>query len=164
MTQVKVSLFTDTSCGDYAVPLAPAHYSDTDSDLERTEDYVFLQVIQDLFKGLHKEHLSYHFLSLFQEPAVSTLPGSLGTGRVPQIGEEAVQLNTLLSQVLKKSLVLFKYTSQPRYLKFKINFGSNLFLSYGTFGFTSIYLSQGTFGIKSFFISGYSWFKLICLS
>jgi len=67
---------SDTSCGDYAVPLAPAHYSDdTDSDLERTEDYVFLQ-----------------------EPAVATLPGSLGTGRVPQIGEDAVQLNTLLSQ------------------------------------------------------------------
>ena len=35
---------TDTSCGDYAVPMAPAHYSDTDSDLERTEDYVFLRV------------------------------------------------------------------------------------------------------------------------
>ena len=34
----------DTSCGDYAVPMAPAHYSDTDSDLERTEDYVFLRV------------------------------------------------------------------------------------------------------------------------
>ena len=44
MTTDKVSLSTDTSCGDYAVPLAPAHYSDTDSDLERTEDYVFLQV------------------------------------------------------------------------------------------------------------------------
>ena len=34
----------DTSCGDYAVPMVPANYSDTDSDLERTEDYVFLQV------------------------------------------------------------------------------------------------------------------------
>lgn len=66
---------SDTSCGDYAVPMAPAHYSDTDSDLERTEDYVFLR-----------------------EPAVATLPGSLATSRVPQIGEEAVQLNTLLSQ------------------------------------------------------------------
>ena len=36
--------YADTSCGDYAVPMAPAHYSDTDSDLERTEDYVFLRV------------------------------------------------------------------------------------------------------------------------
>ena len=34
----------DTSCGDYAVPMAAALYSDTDSDLERTEDYVFLRV------------------------------------------------------------------------------------------------------------------------
>ena len=56
MTWIKVSPSTDTSCGDYAVPLAPAHYSDdTDSDLERTEDYVFLQVEikhTDLVKGL----------------------------------------------------------------------------------------------------------------
>ena len=48
MTKIKVSPPSDTSCGgDYAVPLAPAavHYSDdTESDLERTEDYVFLQV------------------------------------------------------------------------------------------------------------------------
>ena len=47
-----VSSSADTSCGDYAVPLAPAHYSeDTDSDLERTEDYVFLQV------GIKRTHL-----------------------------------------------------------------------------------------------------------
>ena len=45
--KLKLHQSTDTSCGDYAVPLAPAHYSDTDSDLERTEDYVFLQVGQD---------------------------------------------------------------------------------------------------------------------
>ena len=45
----------------------------------------------------------------FQEPAVATLPGSLGTGRVPQIGEDAVQLNTLLSQVPITRFIWPKY-------------------------------------------------------
>ena len=43
--------------------------------------------------------LCVRLIYFFQEPAVATLPGSLATSRVPQIGEDAVQLNTLLSQV-----------------------------------------------------------------
>ena len=116
--------------------MVPANYSDTDSDLERTEDYVFLQVC------LPSDSRSVHQLSLFRSQPLQLCRQAWALGGFLKSGK----------MLFNSTPFYHRYHKNCDFITGIIRIRRSILFNHGTFCYVKKILS-----IPIFLLPGYFW-------